>query len=103
MRRAAQVVGLRGRGSRSPRGLPAHPSPPPGPFVTVAWRPHPLSYLRRLCLRVASAAVESGLCMSPGALPGPDPLRAIPGVLVEGGYRGARPLQRGLRPQSWVI
>ena len=62
-----------------------------------------LSYLRRLCLRVASAAVESGLCMSPGALPGPDPLRAIPGVLVEGGYRGARPLQRGLRPQSWVI
>ena len=44
-----------------------------------------LSYLRRLCLRVASAAVESGLCMSPGALPGPDPLRAIPGVLVEGG------------------
>ena len=28
---------------------------------------------------IASAAVESGLCMSSGALPGPD-LRAIPGV-----------------------
>ena len=27
---------------------------------------------RRLCLRVASAAVESGLCIVPGALPGPD-------------------------------
>ena len=26
-------------------------------------------------------AVESGLCISPGALPGPDLLRAIPGVL----------------------
>ena len=34
-----------------------------------------LSYLRRLCLRVASAAVESRLCMSSGALPGPDLLR----------------------------
>ncbi len=36
-----------------------------------------LSYLRRLCLRVASAAVESRLCMSSGALPGPDLLRVI--------------------------
>ena len=48
------------------------------PFV--ARRPNPLSYLRRLCLRVARAAVESGLCMSPGALPGPDLLRVIPRV-----------------------
>ena len=40
-----------------------------------------IGYLRRLRLRVASAAVESGLCMSTGALPGPDLLRAIPGVL----------------------
>jgi len=39
-----------------------------------------LSYLRRLCLRVASAAVESRLCMSSGALPGPDLLRVIPRV-----------------------
>ena len=46
----------------------------------VAERPNPLSYLRRLCLRVASAAVESGLCMSSGALPGPDLLRVIPRV-----------------------
>ena len=36
-----------------------------------------LSYLRRLCLRVASAAVESRLCMSSGALPGPDHLRVM--------------------------
>ena len=47
-----------------------------------------LSYLRRLCLRVASAAVESRLCMSSGALPGPDPLRAIPGVLCSFGLEG---------------
>ena len=47
----------------------------------VARRPNPFSYLRRLCLRVARAAVESRLCMSSGALPGPDLLRAIPGVL----------------------
>ena len=49
-----------------------------------AERPNPLSYLRRLCLRVVSAAVESRLCMSSGALPGPDLLRVIPGVLCRG-------------------
>ena len=42
---------------------------PPSPPARVAERPNPLSYLRRLCLRVASAAVESRLSMSSGALP----------------------------------
>jgi hypothetical protein len=58
--------------------------------IFVARRPNPfkLSYLRRLCLRVVSAAVESRLCMSSGALPGPDPLRAIPGVLCSFGLEG---------------
>ena len=47
-----------------------------------------LSYLRRLCLRVASAAVESGLCMSPGALPGPDPCARFLACLLKGAIEG---------------
>ena len=66
--------GSREGAKRCPRGS----GRPPSPLARVARRPNLLSYLRRLCLRVASAAVESRLCMSSGALPGPDLLRVIP-------------------------
>ena len=59
---------------------------------------------RRLCLRVVSAAVESRLCMSSGALPGPDLLRVFPGVLCRRA-RGARvrAWRGGLLPASWTV
>ena len=51
------------------------------PFVAV--RPNLLSYLRRPCLRVARAAVESRLFLYSGALPG-----SLVSSSIQGGQEG---------------